>query len=64
MPGARHFWPLIWATHAHSSNPLALRIPRAPYALGCCGRGSSGNWPPGTKGRESRLGLSRLLPRS
>ena len=24
--GARHSWPLIWATHAYSLNPLPLPI--------------------------------------
>lgn len=46
MPGARHFWPLIWATHAHGSNPLALRIPRElPTHGAAAGAGARGAGP-------------------
>lgn len=50
--GARRFWPLIWATHAHSSNPLASRILTALSVHGCFGQGELGELAPG----EPRVG--------
>lgn len=56
-PGARHSWPLIWATRAHSSNLLPLPILRALSLHGCCGRGELGELAPGHQGSGEPPGL-------
>ena len=55
--GARHSWPLIWATHAYSLNPLPLPILRALSAQGCDGCGELGKLARGHQGSGEPPGL-------
>ena len=55
--GARHSWPLIWATHAYSLNPLPLPILRAFSAQGCDGCGELGKLARGHQGSGEPPGL-------
>ena len=55
--GARHSWPLIWATHAYSLNPLPLPILRALSAQGCDGCRELGKLARGHQGSGEPPGL-------